>query len=100
MVMVGLGGVLVEVVEDVAFGLAPLGPGAALDLLAALKGRKLLDGFRGRPSVELAGVAEIVARVGGLIASGALESIEINPLVAAGARAWAVDAKVAVRKGK
>jgi acyl-CoA synthetase (NDP forming) len=100
MVMVGLGGVLVEVVEDVAFGLAPLGPGAALELLSGLKGRKLLDGFRGRPSVELAGVAEIVVRVGELIASGALESIEINPLVAGGARAWAVDAKVAVRKGK
>lgn len=96
MVMVGLGGVFVEVLEEVAFGLAPTTPEAAAGLLAQTKADRLLDGFRGSEPVDRRVVADVVARVGALIAAGAgvIESIEINPLVAHGSSVTALDARV------
>src|SRR5262249_45744904 len=51
-VMCGLGGVLVEVLRDVTFRLAPISPVDAHEMLAELRGAHLLDGVRGRPPVD------------------------------------------------
>ena len=48
-VLVGLGGILAEVLDDVAIRLAPVTPRAAMSMLDDLRGRRLLDGVRGRP---------------------------------------------------
>ena len=52
LVVVGLGGILVELLQDTALAPAPVTHDEALALLAQLKGARLLDGFRGMPAVD------------------------------------------------
>jgi acyl-CoA synthetase (NDP forming) len=101
MVMVGLGGVFVEAIEDVAFALAPASEATVHGMLRQLKGSRLLDGFRGAPPVERDAVVRAVVRLSTLIASGdhVVESIEINPLVANDRSATALDARIVLRPG-
>ncbi len=61
MLMVGLGGIHVEVLKDVAFAPVPLGPDEALDLVGQLKGAALLDGVRGAPPSDKAALAQLIS---------------------------------------
>lgn len=96
LIVVGLGGVLVEVLRDTALALAPVSVTEVVEMLSGLKGAALLRGFRGAPSVDLDCLAEIVARFSELAADcgGALVEMEINPLIAAERRIVAVDALI------
>jgi acyl-CoA synthetase (NDP forming) len=82
-VMVGLGGVLVEVLKDVAFRKAPFGQGEARQMIGELKGSALLAGARGRPACDIDALAETLSRLSRLAAAnaGRFQSIEINPLL-------------------
>src|SRR5690606_19729834 len=62
MVVVGLGGILVELMRDSAIALAPVSHGQALEMLRSLKGFKLLTGFRGSEPVDLDTLADIICR--------------------------------------
>ncbi len=96
LVVVGLGGVLVEVLRDTALALAPVTVPEAMDMLRGLKGAALLHGFRGMAAVDVPRLAEVVARFSELAADagdGVVE-MEINPLIAAGDRIVAVDALI------
>jgi hypothetical protein len=96
MVMVGLGGVLTEVLEDVALAHAPVSEAQALQMLARLRGAKLLDGYRGEQPVDRAAIASVIARLSVLAAANAdtIDSIEINPLLARPEGAVALDALI------
>lgn len=96
LVVVGLGGVLVEILRDTALSLAPVGRGEAEAMLRGLKGAALLDGFRGAPAVDVPRLAEIVSRFSELAADagGAVAEMEINPLICAGERIVAADALI------
>ena len=96
LVVVGLGGVFVEILRDTALALAPVTPDEALAMLRGLKGAALLDGFRGAPAVDLPRLAEIVARFSQLAADAgdAIAEMEINPLICTGDRILAVDALI------
>ena len=99
-VMVGLGGIWVEALGDVQLVSADLPLPAIVSRLRALKGAKLLQGFRGAPAVDLQAVAEAVATVGALmVARPDITEIDINPLVAygEGRGVLALDALVVVR---
>ena len=63
LVVVGLGGILVELLQDTALAPAPVTHDEALALLAQLKGARLLDGFRGMPAVDRDRLAEVICRV-------------------------------------
>jgi acetyltransferase len=94
-VMVGLGGIWVEVLADVAFALAPLSVAEARDLLATLRGHALLTGARGGEPVDLAALAEVVAAVGDLVAAvPQVAGVDLNPVLATSAGAVAVDWKL------
>ncbi|MBN9427451.1 MAG: acetate--CoA ligase family protein [Burkholderiales bacterium] len=82
-VVVALGGVLVELLKDSVLELAPVGPRTALAMLDRLKGRALLSGFRGRAPIDLQAVARTISAVSMLIADQRerLAEIEINPFV-------------------
>lgn len=81
-VLVGLGGVLVEVLDDVALAPAPLSVDEAADLLARLRGFALLRGVRGREPVDLAALARLVARVGDLlVAAPDIAELDLNPVL-------------------
>ena len=96
LVVVGLGGVLVEVLRDTALARAPVGVSEAEAMLRGLKGAALLGGFRGAPAVDVARLAEIVSRFSELAADAgaAVAEMEINPLICAGERIVAVDALI------
>lgn len=82
-VLLGIGGVLAEVVADVAIRPAPIGPAEATEMIASLQGVELLRGARGRvPANEDALVETVVSfsRLAAAVADHA-ESIEINPLL-------------------
>ena len=82
-IMVGLGGIYVEVMRDVVLARAPVSVSRAHDMLGRLKGAALLDGVRGQPAVDRAAAAEAIARLSQFAAlnDGRFESIEINPLL-------------------
>jgi acetyltransferase len=96
-VVAGLGGTTTEVLGDVAIRSAPLGADAAAAMVDDLAARRLLDGYRGGPVVDVAELGRIVALLGGLVASGAVDEIEINPLRATEGALIALDAVVIPR---
>ena len=94
-VMVGAGGIYTELYRDIAFRLVPCSPAEALRMLKELVVFPALEGFRG-PPMDPAGLAEVVARVGGMVEDlGELfQQLDINPIVFAH-RGWTVlDAKL------
>ena len=94
LVLVGIGGVLAEVFDDVVVRLAPISPGHARDMLAELRGARLLDGVRGRRGVNRAAVAELIAALGQTLdANPAWREVDLNPVIA-GKEAVAVDALI------
>ncbi|MFI8826963.1 acetate--CoA ligase family protein [Streptomyces sp. NPDC053431] len=82
-VTVGLGGVLVEVLNDAAVRVPPFGEREARDMLAELRGRALLDGVRGAPAADVDALVEVVLRVQrmALELDGLLAELDINPLM-------------------
>jgi acyl-CoA synthetase (NDP forming) len=94
-VVVGLGGTLTEVLDDVAIRLAPLDPGAADAMLDALRGARLLRGIRGRPPVDRGALVGMLVALGrlGVERSDVLE-VDLNPVIASLTGAIAVDALV------
>jgi acetyltransferase len=93
-VMVGLGGIWVEVLADVAFAMAPLDRTDARELLAGLRGFPLLTGARGADPVDLDALADVVVAAGDLLlAADDVGGIDLNPVLATRDGAIAVDWK-------
>ena len=94
-VLVGLGGVFAEVLDDVAVALAPVTEDEALRLLDRLHGRALLAGVRGGPAADTRALARLVSAVGRvLVDRPGIVEIDLNPVIAGPAGAIAVDALV------
>ena len=91
-VLVGLGGVWTEVLDDVAIVPLPADAARIERALRALRGAPLLTGARGTAPVDLAAVARMAQRVGELLLEESLEVVELNPVLAGPAGAVAVDA--------
>ncbi|MFN8772566.1 MAG: acetate--CoA ligase family protein [bacterium] len=99
MVMVGLGGVFVEVLGDVAFRLVPIARHEAESMIDALQGRALLDGARGRAPVSRAALVDLLLTVGGegglLHRHGdSIAELDLNPVIVSADAAVVVDARV------
>ncbi|MBW2673768.1 MAG: acetate--CoA ligase family protein [Deltaproteobacteria bacterium] len=96
-VMFGLGGILSELEKDVAFALAPLDRADAIALIRSIRGRKLLEGFRGMAPLNEEVMADILVSLGSLGTScEQIEQIDINPLAISGGVPTAVDATIIV----
>jgi acyl-CoA synthetase (NDP forming) len=95
-VLVGSGGVLVELMQDSVAALAPVGKAEAGAMLARLKGYKLLTGFRGGAAVDLDQLAEAIARISELAAdlAGEIGEMDVNPLRCGPRGIAAVDALI------
>ena len=100
LVVVGSGGVLVELIQDTVAALAPVSPAEARAMFARLRGYKLLAGFRGGAAVDLDALADAVARISEFAAdfAGEIEEMDVNPLRCGATRIAAVDALI-VRRG-
>ena len=96
-VLVGLGGILVETLRDTAVALAPLDAAAAERLLRSLRTAAVLDGVRGRPAVDAGAAARAVVALGDAMAAHPeIAELEINPLLVTPRAAVALDARVAL----
>ncbi|WP_051791482.1 acetate--CoA ligase family protein [Amycolatopsis jejuensis] len=98
-VMLGLGGVFVEVFADVAFGIAPLTASDVTAMLSELKGAALLRGARGGTAADLDALVSLVLRIGGddgLLASlpPEITEVDLNPVIVTSEHAIAVDARL------
>ncbi len=98
LVMVGLGGIFVEVLADVSFRICPITRLDAQQMLAELKGAAILKGARGRKAVSQEAIVEVLLKVGGengLLMQHAADIAEadINPLIVSESGAVAVDAR-------
>ncbi len=93
LIVVGLGGILVEVLQDTAISPAPVSALEAAGLLRQLKGVKLLQGFRGMPGVDIDRLAQIISDVSRFVTDhrDSVAELDINPLICAGDRITAVD---------
>jgi acyl-CoA synthetase (NDP forming) len=101
-VLVGMGGVMVELFQDVSMRLAPVGTAEALEMLDRLRGREILGAFRGMKEADLRSVAEVVVQVSKLIHGfPQVREIDINPMSVDGERnrVVALDARVLLGKG-
>ena len=97
--MVGLGGVLTEVLSDTALAIAPVSEARARRLLLSLRGAPLLLGARGRDPVDLGALAQVVSRVSYVAAAHPeLAEVELNPVLAGTSGAVALDARVVLRR--
>jgi acyl-CoA synthetase (NDP forming) len=100
LIVVGLGGILVEVLNDTALSPAPVTPFEAEALLRQLKGVKLLEGFRGMPAVDIKRLAGVISDVSRFAADhrDSVAELDVNPLICAGDRITAVDALIVVAR--
>ncbi len=96
---VGLGGVQVEVLRDVAVRVGPLDGRDPGEMFASLKGAPLLDAFRGAPAADVARGAEILLRIQQLVLDfPQIQEVEVNPMILAARSAdcVAVDGRMRV----
>lgn len=93
MIVIGLGGILTELLRDSVTALAPVDDGEASSLLARLRGARVLDGFRGSPPVERAALARTISRISVLACAhrDRLRELDVNPLICRGDSIVAVD---------
>jgi acetyl coenzyme A synthetase (ADP forming)-like protein len=84
LLMFGLGGKYVEVVQDVTFGVTPLSPREAHDMLRSIRGFQLLEGVRGEAPADLDRLQDVLLRLAQLAERHPrLRELDINPLLTA-----------------
>ena len=97
LVMVGVGGIYVEVLKDVAFKLSPVTTVEAREMLSSIKAAPLLDGVRGDAGVDKAGIIEVIGRLSQLVTElPMIQEMDLNPIIAYADRISVVDARVSV----
>lgn len=98
-VLCGMGGIYVEVMKDVASGLAPLSHNEALSMIKQLKSYKILKGYRKQRGVNIEQFADIMVRLSTLLRFATeIKEMDINPLLGNENEILAVDARVRVEK--
>jgi len=97
MIAFGLGGVLVEVMKDITFRLAPVGKKEALSMLDSVSAAEVLRGVRGQKSVDRPAVADLICRVSKLVNDfPEIQEIDLNPIFATDKGAKAVDVRIVI----
>ncbi len=97
LMMVGMGGVFVEVYKDVTFRLVPMDERDALEMIGEIKAQPLLDGARGRPLLDRGELAAVLRRVSDFVeALPEVKELDLNPLVITPDGLVAIDARVII----
>jgi len=102
LVAFGLGGVVAEVIGDVAFRVHPLTDVDAEELIASVKASTLLQGYHGRPAADARALREVLLRISQVVEDvPEIDEIDINPVMVRdeGQGAVALDARIRLRRG-
>ena len=95
LLMVGMGGIFVEVYKDVTFRLVPIDRASAFDMIAEIEAQPLLDGARKRPKLNRGELVEVLLRISQLVdACPDIAELDVNPLVITEHGLVAIDARV------
>jgi acetyl-CoA synthetase (ADP-forming) len=97
----GLGGVFVEVLEDVAFRVAPLTQSEAHDMVHEIKGLPILKGIRGKEPADIEAIINVIMEVSRLMLEHPeIEELDLNPILVYPKGGVAVDARIIVTKSQ
>lgn len=95
--MFGLGGVLVEVLKDVAFRVVPINDRDARQMVEEIKGYPILQGYRGQEAADLAKLHDLLLRVSAFVEQHPeVAELDLNPVFAYRDGAIAVDARIVI----
>lgn len=98
-VFCGLGGIFVEVLKDVTYGLAPLSYDETFSMIRALRGYPIIKGTRGQRGVDEQLYADLIVRLSTLLRfAKEIKEMDINPLVSTERGIFAVDARIRIEK--
>ena len=98
-VFCGLGGIFVEVLKDVSYGLAPLSYDETFSMIRSLRGYPIIKGTRGQRGIDEQQYADLIVRLSTLLRfANEIKEMDINPLVATERGLFAVDARIRIEK--
>jgi acyl-CoA synthetase (NDP forming) len=99
--MFGLGGILVEVLKDVAFRIVPLEPKDARQMVREIKGFPILEGVRGQAPADLKALEKLILNVSTFVeAHPEIDELDLNPVLAYPDGVLAVDARIVLDSGQ
>ncbi len=94
-IMFGLGGIFVEVLKDVSFRLVPISRHDAEEMVAEIKGRALLQGYRGREPADINSIIEILLKISALVEkTPRIKELDLNPVFVSKDATVAADARI------
>ncbi len=94
-VMFGVGGVMVELLKDVSFRLAPVTKEECLEMIKEIKAYPLLTGYRGAEPCDIDAIADVIIKIGNIMSDmDDIKEMEINPLIVYPKGTMAVDARM------
>ena len=95
--MFGLGGILVEIIRDVSFRVAPINSSDALEMITELKAYSVLKGYRNQPPADINAMVEILLKVSKLVVERPeIREVDLNPIFVYEKGAKVVDARVSL----
>lgn len=98
-ILVGLGGIFIEVLNDVAAGLNPISRNEATAMIQSLRGYKLLQGHRGKDGIQESHLIDIILHLSALVTiAPEIVEMDINPLLGTKKRITAVDVRIKIEK--
>jgi len=97
--MFGIGGILVELLEDVSFRIAPITEYDAKEMIHEIKGFPILDGYRGKPKADLNAIVETLLKISELVTKHEeINEMDLNPVFIYDKGLICVDARIILRK--
>jgi acetyltransferase len=97
LILFGLGGIYVEVLKDVSFGITPVTGYEAEKMVSSIKTYKLLSGYRGQKPVDRKRLVEILQRVSQMVTDlPVIQEMDLNPILAYEDTAFVVDARIKI----
>ena len=97
--MFGIGGILVELLEDVSFRIAPIEEYDAKEMIKEIKGFPLLDGFRGKPKADIQAIVDVLMKISDLVTKHEeIFEMDLNPMFIYEKGLVCVDARIILKK--
>ena len=97
--MFGIGGILVELLEDVSFRIAPITEFDAKEMIREIKGFPILDGYRGKPKADINAIVDTLMKISDLVTKNEeIHEMDLNPVFIYEKGIVCVDARIILKK--
>ena len=97
--MFGIGGILVELLEDVSFRIAPITEYDAKEMIHEIKGFPILDGYRGKPKADINAIVEVLLKISNLVIKHEeINEMDLNPVFIYDKGLICVDARIILKE--